>query len=103
MTQYDLFNEKQSDLLKREGMEIAADNALTSLDLAREIAVELYRKQGVVNADDVGRVLKLRHGIETLGPAAGSLFRSQKWRFTGKWVKSKRVKNHSRMLREWTM
>ena len=103
MKQHNLFDGPLSDHLKTEGMAKAADNAPTALQLARNIADELYRQKGVVNADDVGRVLKQRYGIDTLGPASGSLFRDRKWKFTGRWVKSKRITNHSRMIREWTM
>lgn len=96
-----LFDEKISDRLKKQGMEQAEDNALSALELARGIAREIAARNGTVNADQVGRVLKFRHGIDTLGPAAGSLFKGKEWEFTGNWVKSKRITNHSRMIREW--
>jgi len=103
MKQESLFDGKLSDKLKQHGMEQAEDNALSALELGRQIADRLARTRGPITADDVGRVLRRDHGIETLGPAAGSLFKGSKWAFTGRWVKSKRIKNHSRMLREWRL
>jgi hypothetical protein len=103
MMQHSLFDGPRSDYMKERGMKIAESNAETALGLARGIAKELARHKPVVNADDVGRVLKQRHGIETLGPAAGSLFKSSEWVFTGQWVKSARISNHSRMIRNWRL
>ena len=97
-----LFDEKLGDKLKKEGMEKAANNLVTPLQLARSIAKDIARSKGVVNADDVGRRLKW-HGIDSLGPAAGSIFAGKEWIFTGNWVKSKRITNHSRMIREWRL
>jgi hypothetical protein len=99
----DLFDGELSDRLKKQGMEKAENNALSALQLARDIAVKYARKHGVVNADNVGRILRADHGIDTLGPAAGSLFRGKRWLFTGEWVKSKRITNHSRMIRQWRL
>ena len=101
MNQVDMFNGPLSEKLKREGMERAEDNAKSALELARELAVSLGIRNRFVNADDVGRLLKKAHGIDTLGPAAGSLFKGSLWVFSGSFVKSKRVTNHSRLLRVW--
>lgn len=103
MSQADLFDSKRAEQLKQLGMDLGADNARTALHIARQVAEDICRRRGVVNADDVGRVLKHQYGIDTLGPAAGSIFKGKKWRFTGNWVKSKRTTNHSRMIREWGM
>lgn len=97
-----LFDEGWSDKLKEDGMAKAADNRQEQLEIARDIAKRIAKEQGTVNADDVGRALK-RIGINTLGPAAGSLFRGKEWVFTGQWVKSKRITNHSRMIRVWKL
>ena len=101
MNQQNLFDEHLSDKLKKDGMGLAADNAKTSLDLAREIAIDLGRERQYIDADDVGKVLQAKHGIDTLGPAAGSLFRQKCWRFTGRWRKARRITSHSRMIRQW--
>lgn len=103
--QASLFDGQRSEQLKRDGMALAADNAGQYLDLARQIAREiaLAHPNQECDADKVGRILKRRHGIDTLGPAAGSLFRGKEWEFTGRWVKSKRITNHSRMIRVWRL
>ena len=98
-----LFDEEWSDKLKEEGMAKAAYNKRDALITARRIAKALARRNGTVNADDVGRILKRTCGIDSLGPAAGSLFKGKEWTFTGNWVKSKRITNHSRMIREWRL
>ncbi len=99
----ELFDAEESERLKRLGMEAAAGNNRAALNLARRIARALGRQFGKVNADDVGRILKRDYDIESLGPAAGSLFRdpSKCWKWTGDWKKSSRITNHSRMIREW--
>ena len=102
MNNHNLFDEDLSDKLKEEGMARAEANAETPLQLARWSAKSIARDKGVVNADDVGRRLQW-HGIDSLGPAAGSLFKGKEWEFTGNWVKSKRITNHSRMIREWRL
>ncbi len=100
--QHSLFDEGLGDKLKQQGMELAEDNARSSLEIARDIAVEISKStNGLCDADQVGRVLKRDHDIDTLGPAAGSLFRGKHWRFTGNWVKSQRIVSHSRMIRQW--
>lgn len=84
-------------------MGLAADNAKEQLTLARKVAASIAARRGdrTVTADDVGRVLKEVYGLDTLGPAAGSLFKTPDWEWTGRFTKSKRVTNHSRLLRVW--
>ena len=98
-----LFDEKLSDKLKEKGMAKAADNTREMLVKARLIAKQIAKKTGTANADQVGRVLKRIYMIDSLGPAAGSIFKGKEWEFTGNWVKSKRITNHSRMIREWRL
>ena len=97
------FDETRGDELKRKGMERAADRRADKLELARSVAkkIALSRVSKRCTADMVGRELQRHHGIETLGPAAGSLFKTKDWKFTGDFVQSKRVSNHSRLLRVW--
>jgi hypothetical protein len=98
-----LFHSKRGEQLRLEGMGHAADNAKEYLALAREVAASLakVRLDGCITADDVGRVLKVDHGLDSLGPAAGSLFRTDDWQWTGEFRKSSRITNHSRLLRVW--
>lgn len=97
----DLFDDNEGALRKRAGMNYAAGKRHSDLEIARNVALKISQKKRYVTADDVGRVLQREYGILSLGPAAGSLFRTKDWRFTGLWKQSKRVKNHSRMLRVW--
>ncbi len=101
MSDYDLFDAEESERLKRLGMGAAAGHRSSQLKLARGIAAALGKKLGKVSADDVGRVLKTDFNISSLGPAAGSLFKTNEWRWTGEWKKSSRITNHSRMIRVW--
>ena len=100
----ELFDELEAEQLKRAGMARAEANNLTDLELARHIAENLADDHdGLCDADQVGRVLKDKYDIDTLGPAAGSLFRDAKWQFTGEWIKSVRKSNHCRMIRQWRL
>lgn len=102
MNQLDLFSSEESENRKASGMEIAASRN-TDLQIARDIAKELCIKNGETEADSVGKVLFDRHGISTLGPAAGSIFAGNEFEFTGQFVKSVRKSNHSRLLRIWKL
>jgi len=103
MSNLRLFDEKMSERLKQDGMARAEGNAKSALELARDIAkkIALSRVSRRCTADMVGRQLQAAHDIDTLGPAAGSLFKTKDWKFTGDFVQSKRVTNHSRLLRVW--
>ena len=95
------FSETEGDQLKLAGMELAADNNKDRLALARHVAESIGLETGECTADAVGKKLKSLYGIETLGPAAGSIFKTSRWRWSGEFVKSSRVSNHSRLLRVW--
>jgi len=100
--QTDLFDSGESRRRKKEGMGLAAGKRMGELGLARQIAKQIAMNNGgLCDADKVGRVLKHSHGIDSLGPAAGSIFKGGEWAFSGEFVKSARVKNHSRLLRVW--
>lgn len=95
------FSAERSERARERGMERAAIAKHDQVAYAREIAkkIALSKPERTCTADEVQRVL-VGEGID-LGPAAGAIFKSESWRFTGQWVKSARVKNHSRMLRVW--
>ena len=90
-------NRKTAALDKHE-----ADHA-DNLALARCAAVEiaLRHRDRITNADEVGELLLKEHGIDSLGPWAGAIFRGKDWEFTGQRVVSKRVKNHAREIKVW--
>jgi hypothetical protein len=87
---------------KRKGMAQAVAAREPILQVARRLAVEIGRIRGKVTADDVQMEL-IRQGYHPsdLGPAAGSIFKTAEFEFTGEWIKSERVSNHSRYLRVW--
>jgi len=99
----DLFDKWSSERAKVDGMAIAAEAQPTVLELAQGIAIELAHEFGEVHADDVGRVMKKRHNVSTMGPAAGSIFKGEQWEFTGRRVRSVRTKNHGRELKVWRL
>lgn len=104
MTQTDfVFDRTESNRRKARGMAVAADHAPYLLGKAREIAKEIALKQGVVTSDDVSLELARRGWPDCLGPAAGSIFKTKDWAFTGEFVNSTRVTNHSRLLRVWKL
>ena len=98
-----IFHSTRGEQLRLNGMGMAADNSTEYLSLARKVAATIAK--GRINrcatADDVGRVLKDDYGLDSLGPAAGSIFRHPDWESTGARRRSKRITNHSRELRVW--
>jgi hypothetical protein len=96
------------DLLAREardgGLEKAAEKRRELLDLAREIALDVVRREGVVSADEVqAELIRRGHTPAELGNAAGSIFAEDHWEFTGRWRESQRVSNHARSIRVWRL
>ena len=88
---------------KDAGMQRAAENNPTGLELAKTIARELALQHGETDADQVGALLFERHKIQTLGPAAGSIFKGGEWEFTGKRKLSRRKSNHAREIKVWRL
>lgn len=95
------FSWAETQKLKADGVDRAAQSHICRLELARTIARTIAIQDGAVTADDVGKQLA-RYGIPT-GPWAGAIFRGSEWEFTGKWVASQRATNHGRMLRVWRL
>lgn len=94
------FNLPEGEGRREEGMALARHNRARTLHVARMIARYLGRKQHLVSADDVQRLM-IQYGQGPLGNAAGSLFRGDEWEFTGEWTKSSRVSNHAHQNRIW--
>lgn len=94
------FDRAQSQSRKRQGMLLAEQNKSVLLERARAIAVDLGKKQRYVTADDVGKEMQYR-SMGELGPAAGSLFKTSDWVFTGRRIQSDRRSNHARELKVW--
>jgi len=92
--------------LKEAGIALASGNRRSLLEFAQAIAVELAarRPDRRVTADDVQ--LKLEQlGVPAgaLGNAAGGLFRSKAWEFTGQFTESRRPRRHCNLLRVWQL
>lgn len=95
------YDQKRSDELKEKGMKRAVEFHGGPLILARQFAFKHAFEKGEVTADDVSEFME---GIgETIGPWMGSVFRSKKFVWTGRFTKSRRVSNHSRLLRVWKL
>lgn len=99
----EIFSKDKSDNRKTHGMAAAAQASPDLLDLARDIARELCRISGSCTADDVGQILSNFHGIHSMGPAAGSLFKHPDFKPTGQLRKSIRKKNHARLIYVWQL
>lgn len=98
----DLFDWGEANARKTQGMEVAAIAQPTMLQLARTIAVDLCRTLGETDADEVGKVMHERHGVATMGPAAGSIFKVG-FKFTGRRKLSARKTNHAREIKIWEL
>jgi len=99
----DLFDLAEAQRLKEEGMASAAANKHDLLNHARHVAkqIAMLRDSRTVTADDVSRAF-VKEGItDSLGNAAGSIFRGKDWEFTGERVNSQRKTNHSREIKVW--
>jgi len=98
-----LFDFDTAEKQKRRGMAIAALSRPSELELARNVARELCLSRGSTTADEVGKVIYRNYGIESLGPAAGSLFKGGDFEPTGEMRKSSRKSNHARLLFVWRL
>lgn len=96
-----LWDLTQGTIEKKRGQARAAFNRAQVLQRGREVAEQIARERVLrtCTADDVQKRLEAE-GLE-IGPAMASVFRGKQWRFTGRFMKSKRVANHARLLRIW--
>ena len=98
------FHKNASRHRKEGGMSVAASAAAKPLEQARWLAKQIatQRNSKTCTADDVAKALR-RQGLPLLGPAAGSLFLTKDWEFTGRRVLSGQVANHARELKVWRL
>ena len=97
-----LFDLAESQRHAEIGIALAAENNAPLLLKAREIARRIALECGEVTADDVQeRLMMLGHRSDALGNAAGSIFKSREWQYTGRTVNSKRINAHARLIRVW--
>ena len=68
-------------------------------------AVAKMRPNRCVTADDAHRIAASLTGgnQNALGNAAGSIFKTDEWEFTGVWSPSQRPSNHARPVRVWRL
>ena len=98
-----LFDADQAEELKQEGISAAAKTQRALLKEARDIAKAIATIKPKISADDVQRELIRRgHDPADLGNAAGAIFKANCWRPVG-FKKSRRVSNHSRVIRVWSL
>ena len=102
-----IFDRIESQLRKDTGMKVAAENRSEALAVAREVALALgAQKIAGVTADDVKEKMmemRLQKELKNLGPAAGSIFKTQDWEWTGRFKPSENMSNHGRLLRVWRL
>lgn len=103
MQQTTIFDAIAANAAKERGIAVASDNKQHELRFAQDVARDIGRRQGRVNADDVIRELLEKHGWQEgqLGNAAGAMFRGPCWIDTRETVKSERVASHGRLIRVW--
>lgn len=96
-----LFDAAESLQRRDEGIAVAVDNHASMLVRVQEIAREIGRRQRYVSADDVAAEMERRQiRRESLGNAAGAIFRGREWRFHD-WTNSVRIAAHGRGIRIW--
>ena len=101
MTQDNLFDYAEAQAAKSRGMKRAASHRSDDLETARSIARHLAQTKGSVTADDVQKELIARD-ID-LGNAAGSIFKTKDFVWTGEFYHSERVIGHGNLLRVWKL
>ena len=96
---------KTAETLKAEGMARAAESKRELLAVARKLArdIALSREDRTCHADLVAEAMVQAGITETLGNAAGSLFKTDDWKFTGQFTESTRPQSHRNLLRVWRL
>lgn len=99
-----LFDFEQAKKSRDAGMALAADRS-DLLGEWRRIALEvaLKRADRRISIDDVGLEVQKRGLPNTLGNAAGSLFKETHWHFTGDRINSKKISSHAREIKVWKL
>jgi hypothetical protein len=102
-----IFDPDQSKEDKERGQAEAAKKRAEQLDLARRAARYIAEQgDGTCTMDKVHKTLMRYYSWwnpSILGPAAGSVFKTEEWVFTGERVESAHVKNHARELKVWRL
>jgi hypothetical protein len=105
MNQLPLFDGRKARAAKARGMARAAAHHNELLEIARDVAESIARSgDGTVTMDEVAlQMIRINYNPAELGNAAGSVFKSNQWEFTGERVKSNKVSSHAREIRVWRL
>lgn len=89
-----------------EGIAKAAESRNGLVEQVRSHLKLLARSRGnrIASADDFEHVLALMgKNYSDLGNAAGAIFKTDDWEFTGTWTPSQRKSNNARYIRVWRL
>lgn len=89
-----------------KGIAQAAECRNELVEQVRSHLALMARSRGnrCVSADDIERVLSVIGKTHAdLGNAAGVIFRTDAWEFTGVWTPSQRKSNKARFIRVWRL
>lgn len=102
--QLTIFDAIASREVRDAGIGLAVDNKASLVIKAREIAVEIARREGTVDMDRVTKELMAQgERSDCLGNAAGGVFRDKRFVWTGRFTKATRIQSHSNLLRVWSL
>ncbi len=87
--------------LKLKGMSLAANKRQIALDTVRGTMMLAPPLHGEFTSDLAQQIAAAYH--LDLGNAAGSVFKTDDWEFTGRWVPSQRPEAHGRFIRVWRL
>lgn len=104
-TGFRLFDYAESQARKREGITRAIENNATNIIKARDLAIEICREKGTVNADDVmRRWVADGGGVHDFGNSMGGLFRDRRFEpVPGGYVQSERIHAKGNILKIWRL
>ena len=96
------YQAEKEELAKEAGIRDAASARTELVAHARKLA-KAFAIQCVASREITIDDVQILVGDADLGPAAGSVFRTPEWEFSGKWTESVREGNHRRMIRVWRL
>jgi hypothetical protein len=103
-----LFDLAEAERRRDEGMAHAAARRAALLAIAQDCAFAIAQREGTCDSDRVAeRMAELGHDYDSLGNAAGSVFRARqafwRWEWTGEARRSARPSTHARVIRVWRL
>ena len=104
--QLNIFDLKQGEIERDKGRSRAEFPRAEVLQIAKMLAVNiaLEHPDKICTIDDVMySLIEQGYSADQLGPAAGSVFKSKIWEFTGKRINSSRVSSHAREIKVWKL